>query len=77
VQACKRQWSAHHPITNALWLHYLADTLLGAKNHQLMAGPAELRALRGFRKRALMARAAADMVQDELFEGRASKAAEE
>jgi hypothetical protein len=26
-------WQAHHPYTNVLWLHYLADKLLKAKKY--------------------------------------------
>eukprot|EP00873_Tetraselmis_striata_P040156 jgi/Tetstr1/460420/TSEL_005681.t1 len=69
-KVCRRQWAGAYPATNALWLHYLADLLLGPKKHQLLASAEDLRALRGFRKRALAASSAADLVNDELFHGR-------
>ncbi len=28
----KDDWAGHHPATNALWMHYLADNLLTDKN---------------------------------------------
>jgi hypothetical protein len=37
----------HQPATNALWLHYLADTLLNKKTFPL--SPSEKKRLRDFR----------------------------
>ena len=41
------RWEMHQPATNALWLHYLADTLLNKKTFSM--SPAEKMQLRDFR----------------------------
>ena len=41
------RWEMHQPATNALWLHYLADTLLNKKTFSM--SPAEKKQLRDFR----------------------------
>ena len=41
------RWDVHQPATNALWLHYLADTLLNKKTYPM--SPAEKKRLRDFR----------------------------
>ena len=42
------RWEGFHPVTNALWLHYLADVLLSCKKPPA-CGSEQARALRGFR----------------------------
>jgi serine/threonine-protein kinase haspin len=67
-KAVRRDWSSYAPRTNALWLHYLADTLLTKKAFPL--DKAERRALQAFRGRCgERYGSAADAVTDELFEG--------
>lgn len=46
-KATKGRWEGFHPATNALWMHYLADTLLNLKAFPLDAG--QKRQLRDFR----------------------------
>ena len=41
------RWELHQPATNALWLHYLADTLLHKKAVPMSS--AEKKCLRDFR----------------------------
>ena len=46
-KATKGRWEGFHPATNALWMHYLADTLLNLKAFPLDAS--QKRQLRDFR----------------------------
>ena len=46
-KATKGKWAGYHPVTNCLWMHYLADTLLTQKAFPM--SPAQKLALRGFR----------------------------
>ena len=64
-KAVKKDWSRFAPKTNALWLHYLADTLLSRK--EFAAESDEREALQGFRERALKYASAGDAVTDPLF----------
>ena len=66
-KAVKGDWSAYAPQTNALWLSYLADTLLTKKDIPL--GREEKGALRAFRTRAAKLGRAGDALLDELFVG--------
>ena len=64
----KGKWNKYCPKTNALWLHYLADTLLTDKAADMHLTGDQERALRGFRKRALGYDCAGDAVRDEILE---------
>ena len=66
-KATRGDWSVYTPSTNALWLHYLADVMLTRKRPASSADG--LRALRAFRKRALAAGSAGDLLLDPYFEG--------
>ncbi len=46
-KATKGKWEGFHPATNALWMHYLADTLLNLKAFPLE--PSQKKRLRDFR----------------------------
>ena len=46
-KATKGRWDGFHPATNALWMHYLADTLLNLKAFPL--DPSHKKQLRDFR----------------------------
>ena len=46
-QESKEQWDAFHPVTNALWMHYLAEVMLTYK--KLKRTSQQTRALRSFR----------------------------
>jgi Haspin like kinase domain len=46
-KATRGDWGGHHPQTNCLWMHYLAEVMLGLKDFP--ATPAEKRELRSFR----------------------------
>ena len=46
-KATKGRWEGFHAATNALWMHYLADTLLSLKAFPMDAG--QKRQLRTFR----------------------------
>ena len=46
-KATKGRWEGFHPATNALWMHYLADTLLNLKAFPLE--PSQKKRLRDFR----------------------------
>ena len=46
-KATKGRWEGFHPATNALWMHYLADTLLSLKAFPL--DPSQKKRLRDFR----------------------------
>ena len=37
-KAAKGRWEGFHAATNALWMHYLADTLLSLKAFPMDAG---------------------------------------
>ncbi|KAL6772007.1 hypothetical protein ACKKBG_A28625 [Auxenochlorella protothecoides x Auxenochlorella symbiontica] len=62
-------WERYVPGTNAVWLHYLADTCLTQKLAQCKHTPADKVALRGFRKRVLAYASAGEAVWDEYFKG--------
>ncbi|KAK9822448.1 hypothetical protein WJX81_001130 [Elliptochloris bilobata] len=66
-KATRRDWAAHAPATNCLWLSYLADTMLSRK--RVPADAAAKHDLRSFRKRALAYTSCLDLVQDPLFHG--------
>jgi len=61
------EWEGHHPGTNTLWLHYLADKMLTSK--AVPCSAAEKRSLTGFRRRALKCASAAELFWDEFFTG--------
>jgi serine/threonine-protein kinase haspin len=61
-------WAAHAPATNALWLAYLAETALAHKAAGARCGGEARAALRRFRRRALAAGSAAELVFDDLFD---------
>ena len=65
----RKHWESSNLRTNALWLHYLADTLLTDKAADMHLTGDQERALRGFRKRALGYDCAGDAVRDEIFDG--------
>ena len=46
-KATKGRWEGFHPATNALWMHYLADTLLSLKAFPME--PSQKKQLRDFR----------------------------
>ena len=46
-KATKGRWEGFHPATNALWMYYLADTLLNLKAFPL--DPSQKKRLRDFR----------------------------
>lgn len=46
-RATRGDWAGFHPITNCMWVHYLADTLL--KHKKLPATRAQKDALQDFR----------------------------
>lgn len=46
-RATKGEWAGFHPVTNCMWVHYLADTLL--KHKKLPATRAQKDALQDFR----------------------------
>ncbi|KAK9801322.1 hypothetical protein WJX73_003144 [Symbiochloris irregularis] len=60
-------WEGFHPVTNTLWMHYLADIMLSCKKPPCSSE--QLRALRGFRKRALGCKSSGEVLWDELFQG--------
>ena len=64
----RKRWESSNLRTNAMWMHYLADTLLTEKAQDMVLSSDEERALRGFRKRALGYDCAGDAVRDELFD---------
>jgi len=66
-KAVKADWSRFAPATNALWLAYLADTLLSKK--AVPMSREERGALRAFRSRAAKYGRASDAVLDDLFAG--------
>ena len=63
----KGKWNKYCPKTNALWLHYLADTVLEQKDFNVTAE--DKQRLVAFRKRALDYKSAGEIVFDELFSG--------
>ena len=63
----KGKWNKHNPKTNALWLHYLADTVLEQKDFNITIE--EKQRLIGFRKRALDYKSAREAMFDEFFTG--------
>ncbi len=67
-KATHGDWAGSHFVTNVLWMHYLADTLLTLKQ---LPGctPAQKRALREFRQRALSYGSCGELIWDELFQG--------
>ncbi len=67
-RATRNDWREYAPVTNALWLRYLADIILAYKMPSA-AGGDDRHLLRTFRKAAAGACAAADLVWDELFAG--------
>lgn len=66
-KAIKGKWDAYEPKTNALWLHYLADTVLEQKHYSVTME--QKKALSDFRKRALTYKSAHAAMFDELFSG--------
>ena len=46
-RATRGDWAGFHPVTNCMWVHYLADTLL--KHKDLPATRPQKDALQGFR----------------------------
>jgi len=66
-RATKGKWNKFTPKTNALWVHYLADTLLEQKDFNITAE--QKKELTDFRARALDYKSARDMVFDDLFSG--------
>jgi serine/threonine-protein kinase haspin len=66
-KAVRADWTAFVPATNALWLAYLADTLLTKKAIPLERD--EKLALRAFRSRAAKYSRASDALLDDLFAG--------
>ena len=66
-RATKGKWNKFTPKTNALWVHYLADTLLEQKDFNVTAE--QKKELTEFRARALDYKSARDMVFDDLFSG--------
>ncbi len=46
-KATGNAWKGHRPVTNCLWLHYLADIILTAK--KFACSTDDKHALRGFR----------------------------
>ena len=66
-RATKGKWNKFTPKTNALWVHYLADTLLEQKDFNVTAE--QKKELTDFRARALDYKSARDMVFDDLFSG--------
>lgn len=73
LKATRGDWAAPRPVTNAMWLRYLADVLLAKKAPGAAAGGGwakhEARALRDFRRRAGAYECAGDAIWDELFAG--------
>lgn len=63
----KGKWNKYNPKTNALWLHYLADTVLEQKDFNITIE--EKQRLIGFRKRALDYKSAREAMFDEFFTG--------
>jgi len=63
----KGKWNKYNPKTNALWLHYLADTVLEQKDFNITIE--EKQRLIGFRKRALDYKSAREAMFDECFTG--------
>jgi serine/threonine-protein kinase haspin len=66
-KATKGKWDSYEPKTNALWLHYLADTVLEQKHYSVTME--QKKALSEFRKRALTYKSAHAAMFDELFSG--------
>ena len=66
-KAIKGKWDSYEPKTNALWLHYLADTVLEQKHYSVTME--QKKALSDFRKRALTYKSAHAAMFDELFSG--------
>lgn len=63
-----KEWARHVPATNTLWLHYLADIMMSHKM-PTGCGREEKGLLRAFRKDAIGAAGAVDVVWHELFTG--------
>ena len=66
-KATKGKWDAYEPKTNALWLHYLADTVLEQKHYSVTTE--QKKSISDFRKRALTYKSAHAAMFDDLFNG--------
>ncbi|XP_078701432.1 serine/threonine-protein kinase haspin-like isoform X2 [Branchiostoma floridae x Branchiostoma belcheri] len=62
-------WKQHHPYTNVLWLHYVADKLLHKKYRATKSHRQWQQKFRTFRKQVLACRTVAQVLEDcQLFE---------
>lgn len=64
----KDDWQQYVPMTNAFWLRYLADIIMAHKLPHLCSGEDRM-LLKNFRKLAMGARGASDMMWAEMFKG--------
>ena len=68
MKATRGDWKKYCPLTNALWIRYLVETILIHKLPSACGGEEKL-ALRNFKKEATLAESATDLVWAELFKG--------
>lgn len=68
-KATKNDWQRYTPVTNSLWLRYLSEIILA---HKMPAGSSssDRVLLRNFRKAAISANTAGELVWHELFAGK-------
>ncbi len=68
-KATRGDWAGSHPVTNVLWLRYLAELLLSPDKALPGATAEHKRALRGFIRRCGGYATAGEALWDELFQG--------
>lgn len=62
----RNKWDHFEPVTNVLWLHYLADKMLKSKSFAVQEKAIEAK-MKRFLRQARRYRSAAEMIEDGVF----------